>query len=167
MAYKRLGVIELQDLIDAVDHVVANYGGDPDRVAIDGWSYGGFMAGYALTHSKKFSLGIAGAGVHDWQLYDTIYTERYMSTPQKNPEGYKETSVLEGAKNLHGHLVILHGGRDDNVHLQNSMRLVHELQRAGKDSFEFMVYPRSRHGVASPHRRGFIWRAIRDHLLAE
>jgi dipeptidyl-peptidase-4 len=136
-------------------------------VAIDGWSYGGFMAAYALTHSDKFSLGIAGAGVHDWQLYDTIYTERYMSTPQLNPEGYRAASVLEAAANLRGHLVILHGGRDDNVHLQNSMRLVYELQRAGKDDFELMIYPRSRHGVRSPHRQRLVWRAIRDHLLAE
>ena len=165
LAYKRLGVFELRDLEDAVDHVVADFGGDPERVAIDGWSYGGFMAAYALTHSTKFSLGIAGAGVHDWQLYDTIYTERYMSTPQKNPDGYRETSVLEAAKNLSGHLVLMHGARDDNVHLQNTVRLIYELQAAGKDDFELMLYPRDRHGVRSSHRTRYVWRTLRDHLL--
>jgi len=162
--YKRLGVPELKDLEDAVDYVCKNFSGDPKRVAIDGWSYGGFMAAYALTHSKKFSLGIAGAGVHDWRLYDTIYTERYMSTPQLNKEGYDKTSVIKAAKNLHGHLVIMHGTMDDNVHMQNSIQLVHELQRAGKDSFELMLYPRSRHGVRSGHRKRLVWRAIRDNF---
>ncbi|MEM7199189.1 MAG: S9 family peptidase [Planctomycetota bacterium] len=165
LCYKQLGVQELRDLEDAVAHVVAKHRGDPDRVAIDGWSYGGFMAAYALTHSDKFSLGIAGAGVHDWQLYDTIYTERYMDTPQSNPDGYAKTSVIAAADQLHGHLVLMHGARDDNVHLQNTMRLVYELQKAGKDDFELMIYPRSRHGVRSPHRQRYIWRAIREHLL--
>lgn len=164
LCYKQLGVPELKDLEDAVDHVVAEHGGDPDRVAIDGWSYGGFMAAYALTHSDKFSLGLAGGGVHDWRLYDTIYTERYMSTPQLNPEGYKKTSVIEAADKLHGHLVLMHGVRDDNVHVQNTMQLVHALQTAGKDDFELMLYPKSRHGVSSPHRRRMLWRSLRDHL---
>ncbi len=165
LAYKRLGVYELRDLEDAVAYVIENHGGDPTRVAIDGWSYGGFMAAYALTHSKVFSLGISGAGVHDWQLYDTIYTERYMSTPQLNPEGYRETSVIAGAANLHGHLVLMHGARDDNVHLQNTLRLVYELQAAGHDNFELMIYPRSRHGVRGSHRGKFVLRAIERHLL--
>ncbi len=162
--YKRLGVTELRDLEDAVDDVCKRFAGDPKRVAIDGWSYGGFMAAYALTHSRKFSLGIAGAGVHDWRLYDTIYTERYMSTPQKNRKGYDETSVIKAAKNLSGHLVIMHGTMDDNVHLQNSIQLVYALQQAGKDNFELMLYPRWRHGVGSRHRPGMVWRAIRDNF---
>ena len=164
LCYKQLGVQELKDLEDAVDHVVAEHGGDPDRVAIDGWSYGGFMAAYALTHSKKFSLGLAGGGVHDWRLYDTIYTERYMSTPQLNPDGYQKTSVIEAADKMHGHLVLMHGVKDDNVHVQNTMQLVHALQNAGEDDFELMLYPKARHGVSSSHRRRMLWRSIRDHL---
>lgn len=158
--YQRLGVQELQDLEDAVAHVCSEFGGDPERVAISGWSYGGFMSAYALTHSKKFALGIAGAGVHDWRLYDTIYTERYMRTPQENSKGYDETSVIKAAKDLHGHLVLLHGTMDDNVHMQNTMQLIWELQKAGKQNFELMVYPRSRHGLArevSAHRSEFTW----------
>ena len=157
-------MVELRDLEDAVDWVCSERGGDPDRIAIDGWSYGGFIAAYALTHSKKFALGIAGGGVYDWQLYDTIYTERYMSTPQLNSTGYRETSVIEAAKNLHGHLVLMHGARDDNVHMQNTMRLVDELQRAGKVDFELMLYPRARHGVRSRHKNRMIWRAIRENF---
>ncbi len=144
--YRQLGVQELKDLEDAVDHVCAHHGGDPERVAIAGWSYGGFMAAYALTHSTKFALGLAGAGVYDWRLYDTIYTERYMRTPGENSSGYDATSVIKAAANLHGHLVLLHGTLDDNVHMQGTMQLVWALQTAGKQDFELMLYPRSRHG---------------------
>ncbi|MBL8753350.1 MAG: S9 family peptidase [Planctomycetes bacterium] len=166
--YKQLGVQELKDLEDAVDHVVAKFGGDPARVAISGWSYGGFMAAYALTHSTKFALGLAGAGVHDWQLYDSIYTERYMQTPEMNPAGYRASSVVKAAKDLRGHLVLLHGSMDDNVHLQNTMQLLWELQRAGKQAVELMVYPRSRHGLhpeVSEHGQEFQWLRL-QRLLA-
>jgi dipeptidyl-peptidase-4 len=154
--------VELSDLEDAVDHVLAAGLGDPQRVAISGWSYGGFMAGYALTRSNRFALGFAGAGVHDWQLYDTIYTERYMDTPQRNPEGYAASSVIRGAAGLQGHLVLLHGDVDDNVHLQNTLLLVEALQAAGKDDFELMLYPGERHGVRSDHLRRYTWRVLRD-----
>jgi dipeptidyl-peptidase-4 len=165
--YRQLGVQELKDLEDAVDHVCSKFGGDPARVCISGWSYGGFMAAYALTHSTKFALGLAGAGVYDWRLYDTIYTERYMRTPEENKAGYDATSVIKAAKNLHGHLVILHGTMDDNVHLQNAIQLVWELQRAGKQNFELMVYPRSRHGPTGEvagHLREFQWRRLQKLL---
>ncbi|MBK8974509.1 MAG: S9 family peptidase [Planctomycetes bacterium] len=167
--YRQFGVQELLDLEDAVAWACAERGGDPTRVAISGWSYGGFMAAYALTHSRAFALGFAGAGVHDWQLYDTIYTERYMSTPQLNPDGYRRSSVIEAAKDLHGHLVILHGTIDDNVHLQNTIRLLAALQAAGQDDFELMLYPGSRHGVRSAEQRGhmrrLMWRACERQLL--
>ncbi|MFY9343079.1 MAG: S9 family peptidase [Planctomycetota bacterium] len=166
--YKQLGVQELRDLEDAVDHVCTKFGGDPARVAISGWSYGGFMAAYALTHSAKFALGLAGAGVHDWRLYDTIYTERYMQTPQQNAAGYDATSVVKAAAKLTGHLVLLHGSMDDNVHLQNTMQLLWELQRAGKQNVELMVYPRSRHGLhrdVNAHSQELQWLRLRK-LLA-
>lgn len=161
--YLQLGVPELRDLEDAVDFVCSAHGGDPERVAIQGWSYGGFMAAYALTHSKRFALGLAGAGVYDWRLYDTIYTERYMRTPQENEKGYDATSVIKKAKDLHGHLVLVHGSMDDNVHLQNAMQLLWELQRHNVQSFELMIYPRSRHGLASEvnqHHQELQWRAL-------
>jgi dipeptidyl aminopeptidase/acylaminoacyl peptidase len=149
-AYKQLGVQELKDLEEAVDWICKNPWADAKRVGISGHSYGGYMTAYAMTHSKKFAAGIAGAPVTDWRLYDTIYTERYMSTPQKNKEGYEKSSVISAAKNLHGKLLIAHGMIDDNVHLQNTAQFIDALQRANKD-FEVMFYPRSRHGIVGPH----------------
>jgi dipeptidyl-peptidase-4 len=158
--YKQLLVQELEDLEDAVDWVSRQRGGDASRVAISGWSFGGSISAYALCNSDKFQLGFAGAGVYDWRLYDTIYTERYMSTPQLNPEGYNKSSVLRSAEKLNGHLVLFHGTMDDNVHLQNTILLLDALQKAGHESFELMLYPKARHGVRSPHLRRMTWRVL-------
>ncbi|MBI1914606.1 MAG: prolyl oligopeptidase family serine peptidase [Planctomycetes bacterium] len=125
---------------------------DAARVGMSGNSYGGFLTAYALTHSKLFAAGIAGAPVTDWRNYDSIYTERYMNTPQNNRAGYDKTSVVKAAQDLHGRLLILHGMMDDNVHAQNTAQLVDALQRADKD-FEMMLYPRARHGVFGKHSR--------------
>src|SRR5207237_1759155 len=149
-AYKQLGVQELKDLEQAVAWLCKNPWADATRVGISGHSYGGFMAAFALTHSKTFSAGIASAPVTDWKLYDTIYTERYMLTPKENPEGYDKGSVVKAAGNLHGKLLLLHGMMDDNVHVQNAVQLVDALQQAGKD-FEMMFYPRARHGLGGAH----------------
>ncbi len=161
--YLQFGVQELKDLEDAVDFVVKERGGDPARVGITGFSYGGFMAAYALTHSKKFSLGIAGGGVYDWKLYDTIYTERYMKTPANNAEGYEKSSCVAAAKDLHGHLLMIHGGMDDNVHAQNLYQFADALQRANR-SFEMMVYPRARHGIGTRHYQDLVWRTVKEKL---
>ena len=116
--YRNFGEQELRDLEDGLNFLKAHSWIDGDRIGLWGWSFGGYMTAYALTHSQSFKLGIAGAPVTDWHLYDTIYTERYMSTPQKNPEGYKTTSVKGAAANLHGKLMIIHGSMDDNVHMR-------------------------------------------------
>jgi dipeptidyl-peptidase-4 len=149
-AYRRLGVPELKDLETAVRWLTAHPWADANRVGISGTSYGGFMTLFALTHSKLFAAGAAGAAVTDWRDYDTIYTERYMNTPQENPGGYDATSVVKAARNLHGKLLLIHGMMDDNVHVQNSMQLVEALQQADKD-FEIMFYPRARHGFHGRH----------------
>lgn len=126
------------------------------------------MTAYALTHSKRFALGVAGAGVYDWRLYDTIYTERYMSTDTLNAEGYNASSCVRAAKNLHGHLVLYHGTEDDNVHFQNCMQFVYALQRANKD-FELMIFPNAAHGGGGGGQRAqrnrMTWRAIQRVLL--
>ncbi len=167
--YRNFGQVELSDIEDAIDWVCKNRNGDPARVGITGWSYGGFMTAYALTHSKKFKLGIAGAGVYDWRLYDTIYTERYMDTPKSNPLGYRRSSCVLAAGQLTGHLCIQHGALDDNVHLQNALQLVHALQQTGK-SFDLMIYPKMMHGprtIASfRHKLEMDWSLIQRHLLA-
>ena len=156
--YKNMGASEIRDIEDGLKYLIAEGYADPARIGISGWSYGGFMSAYALTHSKMFAAGVAGAPPTDWRLYDTIYTERYMSTPQKNAAGYDSSSCIQAAANLSGKLMIAHGMMDDNVHLQNTVQLVHALEVAGKD-FELCLYPGkdSRHGLGdrdlSRHQR--------------
>lgn len=168
-AYKNLGPGELADIEDGLNWLKAQGGVDANRIAISGWSFGGFMTQYALTHSQSFKVGIAGAGVSDWRLYDTIYTERYMDTPQANPDGYRDTSPTNAARNLSGRLLLLHGMMDDNVHVQNTVQLAYALQKAGKD-FEMMLYPspRSRHGIGDPqqslHLHTLEWKFLKDNL---
>jgi len=146
-AYKRLGASELADIEDGVAWLKQQRWVDPARIGIGGWSYGGFMTSYALTHSRSFAMGIAGGSVTDWRDYDSVYTERYMRTPQNNPDGYRDTAPRLSAKELHGKLLLIHGSLDDNVHPQNTLQFAYELQRAGKP-FRMMLYPKSRHAVA-------------------
>jgi dipeptidyl-peptidase 4 len=149
-AYRQLGVQELKDIEGAIRWLSKQPGIDPARIGMSGHSYGGFMTSYAMTHSKLFAAGIAGAPVTDWRNYDSIYVERYMNVPKENPEGYKITSVVDAAAKLHGKLLILHGLMDDNVHPVNSLQLVDALERADKE-FEMMIYPLSRHGIRGKH----------------
>jgi dipeptidyl-peptidase-4 len=147
--FHNLGELELRDLEDGVSWLKSQAYVDGSRIGIWGWSYGGFMTSYALTHSRSFKVGIAGGTVSDWRDYDSIYTERYMGTPQNNPEGYRKASPLHNAKDLHGKLLLIHGTMDDNVHVQNTIQFAYELQKANKP-FQLMLYPKSRHGVTDP-----------------
>lgn len=147
--YKRFLELELRDLEDGVTYLKSLPYIDGTRIGLHGWSYGGSMTTYAMTHSKSFKIGIAGGTVSDWRLYDSVYTERYMMTPANNPDGYDRTSVLKAAKNLSGRLLLIHGVMDDNVHMQNTMQLVNELQKENKQ-FDLMLYPTQRHGVTNP-----------------
>ncbi|MFO0846451.1 MAG: DPP IV N-terminal domain-containing protein [Gemmataceae bacterium] len=163
-AYQRLGVQELKDIDAAIEWLTKQPGVDAKRVGMSGGSYGGFMTAFAMTHGKRFAAGIASAPVTDWHLYDSIYTERYMRTPQENKAGYERTSVVGAAKHLHGRLLLVHGLMDDNVHAQNSIQLIDALQREGKE-FEVMVYPRARHSFRDLHYQKltveFMRRALR------
>ncbi len=147
--YKNFGKLELQDLEDGLNFLKSQPYVDSSRIGLWGWSFGGYMTAYALTHSTSFKVGIAGGTVTDWSNYDSIYTERYMLTPAQNPQGYKSSSVLQAAGSLHGKLLLLHGAIDDNVHVANTIQLIYALQKEGKQ-FELMLYPKSRHGVTSP-----------------
>ncbi len=147
-SYKSFGPLELRDLEDGVAYLKTLPYVDGSRVALWGWSFGGYMTAYALTHSKTWKVGVAGGTVADWANYDSIYTERYMLTPAHNAEGYKE-SPLSGAANLSGKLMLIHGAIDDNVHVANTIQLIYALQKAGKQ-FDLMLYPKSRHGVTDP-----------------
>jgi dipeptidyl-peptidase-4 len=135
----------LQDLEDGAAWLRQQPFIDGSRVLLSGWSYGGFMTAYALTHSTSWAAGIVGAPVSDWRDYDTIYTERLMKLPRNNPDGYRRTAPRFAADKLHGRILLIHGTMDDNVHMQNSVQFAYELQRAGK-LFEFMTYAKSRHG---------------------
>ena len=148
-SYKNFGELELRDVEDGLAYLKKQPWVDASRIGIDGWSFGGFMVTYALTHSTSFAMGIGGGNVTDWHLYDSIYTERYMLTPQNNPEGYAKSSALLAAKNLHGLPLLIHGVIDENVHAQNTMKFTYELQKAGKP-FRLMMYEKSRHGVTDP-----------------
>ncbi|MFN2514245.1 MAG: alpha/beta hydrolase family protein, partial [Pyrinomonadaceae bacterium] len=139
--YKNFGELELRDLEDGVAWLKTQPYVDGNRIGIWGWSYGGFMTSYALTHSKSYKMGIAGGTVSDWRNYDTIYTERYLQTPQNNPEGYRKSSPVHFAKDLHGKILLIHGAMDDNVHVQNTLQFAYELQKAGKP-FQLMLYPK-------------------------
>jgi dipeptidyl-peptidase-4 len=149
--YKNLGELELRDLEDGIAHLKRQPYVDGSRIGLWGWSYGGYMTAYALTHSSTFKIGIVGAPVTDWRNYDSIYTERYMGLPKDNAQGYDRSSPLKAAANLNAKLLLLHGLIDDNVHPQNSVQFMDALQKAGK-RFEFMAYPQSRHGIANPLR---------------
>jgi dipeptidyl-peptidase 4 len=168
--YQRMMVTELADIEDGLAWLKAQPYVDGARIGIEGWSYGGMMSSYALTHSTSFAMGIVGAPVIDWRLYDSVYTERFMRTPKNNPAGYDETSPLRAAANLHGRLLLIHGAIDDNVHPQNSFRFAHALQEAGKP-FRMMVYPRSRHAVSNRkllrHLRGLQLDFIEETLLGQ
>jgi dipeptidyl-peptidase-4 len=147
--YGRLGEMELQDLEDGITWLKQQAWIDPSRVVLSGWSYGGFMTAYALTHSTSWSAGIVGAPVTDWRDYDTVYTERLMKLPQNNADGYRRTAPRFAADRLNAQLLLIHGAMDDNVHMQNSIQFAYELQKAGKP-FEMMVYAKQRHGFSDP-----------------
>jgi dipeptidyl-peptidase-4 len=144
--HRNLGYWEMKDYMTMAKWFIDKGYADPTKVAITGFSYGGYMSCYGLTYgSSVFTHGMAGGSVVDWSLYDSHYTEKFMDTPQENPEGYKTSNVLSYIDKYKGMLQIVHGTMDDNVHMQNSIQLISALQDKGKD-FEFMLYPNGRHG---------------------
>jgi dipeptidyl-peptidase-4 len=144
--HRSLGKWEILDYEDAVKWLRTKPYVDGSRMGITGSSYGGYMTCLALTKGADFwTHGFAGSSVTDWRLYDDIYTERYMDTPQDNPEGFKDGSAITWAENYKGKLYMTHGDLDDNVHMQNTIYLISRLQDKGK-SFQFMLYPNGRHG---------------------
>ncbi len=160
-AYPKLGVTELEDLETSLRWLAAHENADLSRVGIVGHSYGGYMGCYALTHSKMFKMAIAGSALTDWRNYDSVYAERLMQLPDKNPEGYKQASAVEAAANLHGRLLLVHGVVDDNVHLPNVMQFINALQEANKQ-FEFMLYPQAGHGVG-----GTQWEQLQNEFIKQ
>lgn len=170
--HRNLGKWEMSDYTDWVKLLYEKPFVDREKIAITGGSYGGYITAFALTYgSDYFNYGIANYGVMDWALYDSHYTERYMDRPVDNPEGYKFNSVMTHAGKYKGGknsmLRIVHGTMDDNVHMQNSIQLVDELQDLGKE-FEFMLYPGQRHGwggAKGVHQRNEDYKFYYKYLL--
>jgi len=150
---KELGKYEVQDQIAAAQELGKRSYIDANRIGIWGWSYGGFMSSNCLFQgADTFSMAIAVAPVTSWRFYDTIYTERYMQTPQENPTGYDENSPMSHVDKLQGDFLLVHGSADDNVHVQNTTRLVEALVQANKQ-FDWAIYPDKNHGIFGGNTR--------------
>jgi dipeptidyl-peptidase-4 len=166
--HRQLGKHEIEDYMDAATWLKSQPWADPSKVCMTGGSFGGYMTCMALTYGADvFTHGMANFAVTDWSLYDSHYTERYMDTPQENPEGYRITSPVTYADRYKGLIRIVHGTMDDNVHMQNSIQLVDKLENLNKH-FEFMVYPGERHGwrsIKSQHSDNEAYRFIYRNLL--
>ena len=167
--YMSLGQKEAEDLIMAANEIAKRPDIDGLRMAIMGWSYGGYETLYTMsTKDHPFKCGVAIAPVTDWKLYDSAYTERYMRRPQVNERGYREASLLNKAKDLTGDVLIIHGTGDDNVHVQHTMQYIHALVEADKQ-FEMQLYPDDNHflrkgnNAAHMHNRilGFLARTLK------
>jgi dipeptidyl-peptidase-4 len=145
--YKELGKFEVEDQIDAAK-LIGNYSYvDKSRIGIFGWSYGGFMSSNCILKGNDvFKAAIAVAPVTSWRYYDSIYTERYMQTPQENASGYDDNSPINHVSKLNGNYLLIHGTSDDNVHVQNTMVMIEALVQANKQ-FDWAIYPDKNHGI--------------------
>lgn len=165
MTQKELGKYEVEDQIAVAETLGKLSYIDKDRIGIWGWSYGGFMSSNCLFQgADTFSMAIAVAPVTSWRFYDTIYTERYMTTPQENPTGYDNNSPLTYVDQLKGDFLLVHGSADDNVHFQNTMRLTEALIQAKKD-FDWRVYPDDNHGIYGGNTRWHLYKKMTDFVM--
>jgi len=147
VTYKELGKYEIEDQIDSAKELAKRSYIDKKRIGIWGWSYGGFMSSLAITKGADvFKMAIAVAPVTSWRYYDSVYTERYMQTPQENASGYDDNSPVHFADQLKGDYLLIHGTGDDNVHVQNSMQMINALVEANKQ-FDYFTYPDRAHGI--------------------
>ncbi len=161
---KELGKYELEDQIEAAKTLGKRTYIDASRIGIWGWSYGGFMSSNALFKGNDvFKMAIAVAPVTSWRFYDTIYTERYMTTPQENPSGYDDNSPINHVDKLKGDFLLVHGSGDDNVHLQNTMRMVEALIQADKQ-FDWMIYPDKNHGIYGGNTRLHLYKKMTNFI---
>ena len=166
VTYKELGKYEVADQIAAAQELGKLAYIDANNIGIWGWSYGGFMSSLAITKGADvFKMAIAVAPVTNWRYYDTVYTERYMQTPQENPTGYDDNSPVNFADKLKGAYLLVHGTGDDNVHVQNSMQMINALVAADKP-FELMLYPDRTHGIyRGKNTRLHLYQKMTDFIL--
>jgi dipeptidyl-peptidase-4 len=161
--YRRMGGVEVTDQLAGIEWLKRQPYVDPARIGVYGWSYGGYMTLMLLAQSPgTFKAGVAGAPVTEWALYDTHYTERYLGTPQENPEGYRQSDVLTHASAISDRLLLVHGMADDNVLFTNTTKLIPLLVAKGLP-FEMLAYPGSRHAALSFKDTGIHgWKTILD-----
>lgn len=165
MTYLQLGKYETIDQISAARHLASQAWVDEEHIGIFGWSYGGFMSTLCMTKGADiFDAGIAVAPVTNWKYYDNIYTERFMRTPQENPDGYEDNSPINHTGMLQGKFMLVHGTADDNVHVQNAIDLVSALVESDKQ-FELMLYPNKNHGIYGGNTQYHLYRMMTDFLL--
>ena len=163
-AYHNFGPLQLEDQLTVLDAVLAQYPQlDPKRLGWWGWSWGGSLTLYAMSHSDRFRAGVAVAPVTDWRNYDSIYTERSMSLPSEFPTGYHDFSVVNSAANLKGRLLLVHGTGDDNVHIENSVQFIQQLIEAGLP-YDLQIYPRKTHSIAGPDVRTHLFNRVLAHF---
>jgi dipeptidyl-peptidase-4 len=162
--FRNLGEVEMQDQIAGVEHLKSLDFIDADRLAVHGWSYGGFMTTNLMcSYPDVFTCGIAGGPVIDWKFYEVMYTERFMDTPQTNPEGYKNTSLINKAKNLKGDLLMIHGTQDDVVVWQHSLAFVQQCVEEGVQ-LDYFPYPGHPHNVRGKDRV-HLMRKVIDYVI--
>ncbi|WP_136668119.1 DPP IV N-terminal domain-containing protein [Flavobacterium sp. H122] len=152
VTHRQLGVNEMADQMKGVEFLKSKSFVDQDKIGVFGWSFGGFMTTSLMTkQADTFKVGVAGGPVIDWKYYEIMYGERYMDTPQENPEGYAKASLLDKAKNLKGRLLIIHGAQDPVVVQQNSMNFIESCIKAGKQ-VDYFLYPNHEHNVSGKDR---------------
>jgi dipeptidyl-peptidase-4 len=162
--YQQLGKLETEDFIDFAKHLQELSFVNPDRIGMQGWSYGGYMTSLCMTKGADYyKAGIAVAPVTNWRFYDTIYTERFMRTPQENPEGYDDNSPIYHVDKLKGNYLLIHGSADDNVHYQNAMEMINALVNANKQ-FDLFIYPDRNHGIYGGNTRLHLYTMMTDYL---
>ena len=165
--YMQLVYFETLDQIEAARILGQKSFIDQERIGIWGWSYGGHMSTNCLLKGNDvFSMAIAVAPVTSWRFYDTIYTERFMRTPQENPDGYDLNSPFNYPELLKGDYLLIHGSGDDNVHLQNTMRMVEALVQENKN-FEWMIYPDKSHGIYGGNTRLHLYNKMTNFVLTK
>ncbi len=154
MTYLQLGKYETEDMITLAKYMANQPYVDGDRIGIYGWSYGGFMAANGITKGADvISTAVSVAPVTNWRYYDNVYTERFMRTPQENPDGYDLNSPVNNTALIKGNYLLCHGSGDDNVHYQNAMELIKAMISNGKQ-FDLMIYPNKNHGIYGPYEYG-------------
>ncbi len=165
--FRNLGTLEIADQMKGVEYLRSQSFVDPERIGVDGWSYGGFMTiSLMLKQPEDFKVGVAGGPVTDWKYYEVMYGERYMDTPEQNPDGYKESSLLNHAEKLQGDLLIIHGTSDPVVVWQHSLELIRKFIKKGIQ-VDYFVYPGHGHGVGGKdrlHLNQKIFKYFQDHL---